>query len=108
MLRWDALGNSAVYCGDTSNCVIRKVSGGIITTVSGTNVSCGFYFTSSGDGGPATTAQLNLPWGIAVDSAGNLYIGVPGAFNVRQVLTSSGTIQTILAAGENYSYKCWT
>ena len=99
----DASGN--LYIADTSNCVVRKVSGGIITTVAGTNASCGLYFTSSGDGGPATSAQLNLPWSVAVDSAGNIYIGVPGAYNIREVLASSGTIQTVLAGGENYSYK---
>ena len=99
----DSSGN--LYIADTANCVIRKVSGGIITTVAGTNASCGFYFTSSGDGGPATSAQLNLPWGIAVDSAKNLYIGVPGANNVREVFASSGTIQTIVAGGEQYLYK---
>jgi uncharacterized protein (TIGR03437 family) len=94
-----------VYIADTSNCVIRKVSGGVITTVAGTNASCGFYFDSSGDGGPATSARLNLPWGVAVDAVGNLYIGVPGAFNVREVLASSGMIQTVVAAGESYLYN---
>ena len=99
----DASGN--LYIADTANCVVRKVSGGIITTVARTNASCGLYFGSSGDGGPATSAQLNLPWGVAVDSGGNIYIGVPGAYNVREVLAASGTIQTVLAAGENYLYQ---
>ena len=99
----DASGN--LYIADTANCVIRKVSGGVITTFAGTNASCGLYFGSSGDGGPATSAQLNLPWGVAVDSGGNIYIGVPGAHNVREVLAASGTIQTVVAAGENYLYK---
>lgn len=95
----DSLGN--LYIADTSNCVIRKVSGGIITTVAGTFAGCNI-FGSSGDGGPATSANINLPWGVAVDAVGNLYIGVPGAYNVREVLASSGMIQTVLGAGENY------
>src|SRR5579862_8815704 len=96
----DVSGN--LYIADTSNCVIRKVSAGLITTVAGTNVSCGFYFDSSGVGGSASSAHLNLPWGVAVDAIGDLYIGVPGANNVREVLASSGMIQTVLAANENY------
>jgi uncharacterized protein (TIGR03437 family) len=95
----DALGN--VYIADTSNCVIRKVSGGFITTVAGTYAGCSFI-GSSGDGGPATSANINLPWGVAVDAVGNIYIAVPGAYNVREVLASSGMIQTVLGAGENY------
>jgi uncharacterized protein (TIGR03437 family) len=42
---------------------------------------------------------------VAVDSGGNIYIGVPGAYNVREVLAASGTIQTVLAPGENYLDK---
>ena len=52
-----------------SNNRIRKVSNGVITTVAG-NGTQGF----SGDNGPATSAQLDDPVGVAVDSAGNLYI----------------------------------
>lgn len=62
---------------------LRKVSNGVITTVAG----------SSSDGGPAAAAQLNLPGPVAVDSAGNLYIGDSGNTIVREV--SNGTITTI-------------
>jgi hypothetical protein len=99
----DASGN--LYIADTANCVIREVANGIITTIAGTNASCGLYFTPSGDGGPATSAQLTLPWGVAVDSAGDLYISSPMAYAVREVLASDGTIHTIFGPAENYSYQ---
>jgi DNA-binding beta-propeller fold protein YncE len=55
-----AAGN--LYIADSSNNRIRKVSNGVITTVAG-NGTPGF----SGDNGPATSAQLNAPNGVAVD-----------------------------------------
>ena len=65
----DSDGN--LYIADPGNGRIRKVSNGVITTVAG-NGTQGF----SGDNGPATSAQLNIPIGVAVDSAGNLYIEI--------------------------------
>jgi sugar lactone lactonase YvrE len=63
----DNTGN--VYIADSSNNLVRKVSNGIITTVAG-NGTPGY----SGDNGLATSAQLSSPAGVAIDSAGNLYI----------------------------------
>ena len=88
----DTSGN--VYLSDSQNNRVRKIAAatGIITTVAGDG-SSGY----SGDGGPATTAQLSSPYGIAFDASGNLYI-VDG-FNsvVRVVSATSGKITT--AAG---------
>jgi hypothetical protein len=64
-----------------------------ITTVAG-NGTAGF----SGDGGPATGAQLNAPFGIAVDSAGNIYIAEWSNHRIRKV-SSSGTITTFAGTG---------
>jgi uncharacterized protein (TIGR03437 family) len=86
----DAAGN--LYIADQANNRVRKVSGGVITTVAG-NGTLGF----SGDNGPATTAQLNGPAGIAVDAAGNLYIADYGNSRVRKV--SGGVITTVAGNG---------
>lgn len=86
----DSAGN--LYIADTLNNRVRKVSNGVITTVAG-NGTAGF----TGDGGPATNAELNLPCGVAVDSAGNLYIGDSANRRVRKV--SNGVITTIAGNG---------
>jgi uncharacterized protein (TIGR03437 family) len=89
----DNAGN--IYFTDSDNHRIRKVApNGIITTVAGTGTS-GF----SGDGGPATSAQLSFPIGIAVDSAGNLYIADNANQRVRKVTASTGVISTIAGTG---------
>jgi uncharacterized protein (TIGR03437 family) len=62
-----------------------------LTKIAGTGTA-GF----SGDGGPATQAQLNTPKGMAFDSAGNLFIADSGNFRVRRVDAQTGTINTVL------------
>ena len=87
----DASGN--LYIADISNRV-RKVSpSGIITTVAG-NGTQGF----SGDGGPAISASLNEPYGLAVDASGNLYISDLANNRIRKI-TPGGTISTIAGIG---------
>lgn len=90
----DAAGN--LYIADAGNNVIRKVSAatGIITTVAGKGVA-GY----SGDNGPAASAELDNPNGIAVDAGGNLYIG--DSFNnvVRKVNAATGIIITVAGNG---------
>ena len=88
-------GSGNLYIGDYGNDRIRKVSpGGIITTVAG-NGTPGF----SGDAGPATSAQLNSPSGVIVDSAGNVYIADTANHRVREV-SPIGVISTV--AGNGY------
>ena len=90
----DAAGN--LYIADRSNHRIRRVDpSGTITTVAGTGES-GF----SGDGDPAVAAQLNIPEGVAVDGAGNLYIADSENHRIRRV-DPSGTITTIAGTGES-------
>jgi uncharacterized protein (TIGR03437 family) len=79
-----------LYVADRLNNRVRKIGlDGNITTVAGSGLP-GY----TGDGGPAMAAELALPSGVAVDSAGNLYIGDYANSVVRRV-TSSGLITTI-------------
>ena len=81
-----------IYIGDFSNNRIRKVtvSTGIITTVAGDGK--GGY---SGDGGPATSAELDFPGGVEVDPAGNIYIADYGNSRIRKVTALTGFISTV-------------
>jgi uncharacterized protein (TIGR03437 family) len=88
----DSAGN--LYIADSGNQRVRKVSKGVITTVAG-NGTLGY----TGDNGPATAAQLNTPYGVAVDSAGNLYIADSGNNVIRKVTVSSGVISTVAGNG---------
>src|SRR5271157_115975 len=82
----------SLYVADTGNNRIRGVSNGVITTVAG-NGTMGF----SGDNGLADSAQLNGPEGVAVDSAGNLYIADLANNRIRKV--SNGVITTVAGSG---------
>jgi trimeric autotransporter adhesin len=87
----DSAGN--LFIADTGNNQIRKVTpAGIISTVAGRRVIGGF----SGDGGTATNAQLKSPKGVAVDSAGNLYIA--DGMRICKV-TTAGIISTLAGPG---------
>ncbi|WP_461080471.1 NHL domain-containing protein [Spirosoma flavus] len=88
-------GSGNLYVADQSNFRIRKVNAaGVITTVAG-NGSYGY----SGDGGLATSAQLRIPTGVAVDGGGNLYIADPFSACIRKVNTG-GEITTVALVGE--------
>lgn len=90
----DIAGN--LYIADSNNNRIRKVASGtgIITTVAGTGIG-GF----GGDNGPATSAWINFPRGIAIDVAGNIYIADSSNNRIRKVSTSTGFITTIAGDG---------
>ncbi len=91
-LAYDASGN--LYFAQVGHCVVRKIdSSGIISTVAG-NGNCGF----SGDNGPAVSARLNFPRGVAFDNAGNLYISDTVNYRVRKV-TPAGVITTFAGNG---------
>ncbi len=87
----DSQGN--LYVADTANSVVRKLSaGGTVSTVAG-NGTQGY----SGDGGPATSAQLAFPTAVALDGAGNLFIADYLNACVRKVDTN-GMISTLATA----------
>jgi sugar lactone lactonase YvrE len=93
----DSIGN--LYIADGGNDRIRKVTpSGIISTVAG-NGTAGY----SGDGGMATSAQLNNPAGMAIDPVGNLYIADFLNSVIRKV-TPSGIISTVAGNG-TYGYS---
>src|SRR5271163_2643494 len=89
-LAFDGAGN--LFFADTFNHCVRRVeaASGQITTVAGTGES-GF----SGDGGAATRASLNEPYGIALDRVGNLFIVDRRNRCVRRVDARSGVISTV-------------
>ncbi len=89
----DSSGN--IYIADSGNHRVRKVSGGIINTIAGTGTA-----GNAGDKSAASSAQLNIPAGLAFDSSGNLYIADSAAHVVRQV-SSSGTITTFAGTGNS-------
>ena len=93
----DAAGN--LYIADTGDMRVRKVDAatGTITTVAGNSTTLGLG-GFSGDGGPATSAALNSPDGVALDSAGNIYIADNGNQRIRKV-DKSGNITTFAAIG---------
>jgi len=100
MLNWpngiapDALGN--LYIADTWNQCVRMVNTtGIIATIAGAALSGAGY---SGDGGPATAAQLYYPTGVTLDATGNLYISDNSNNRIRMVNTA-GIISTVVGTG---------
>jgi sugar lactone lactonase YvrE len=78
----------------SDNCVFMLDANGLLTRVAGKYTLAGY----SGDGGPATDAQLHDPTGVAVDRAGNLYIADSGNNRIRKV-SSAGIITTIAGNG---------
>jgi len=91
-LVFDVAGN--LYIADTNNNRIRKVgTDGNISTFAGNGNAADF-----GDGGPATSASLNHPEGLAIDNAGNIYVADTASHRVRKI-APDGTITTVAGNG---------
>ncbi len=92
----DASGN--LYYGEFSGYKVRKVDAttGLVHTVAGTGV-----VGSSGDGGPAISAQLSSIRGIWVDAAGNIFIADDGNDRIRKVDATTGIITTVAGGGSS-------
>lgn len=101
----DSAGN--IFIADSVDNKIRRVDAitKIITTVVGDGNPCANPSSACGDGGAATAAQLNLPEGIAVDAAGNLYVSDTADQRVRKV---SGGIITAFAGNGGFCHDATT
>jgi hypothetical protein len=92
-----------VYFADfVSYNVVRKitVSTGVISTVAGTGSTSGSY---NGDNMQATSATLNNPHDVVLDSYGNLYISDRYNYRIRKVTVSTGLITTVVGTGTSSS-----
>ena len=95
-------GSGNIFIADTDNCLIRKVSGGNISTVAGNpalQTPCGY----AGDGGLATSAQLDLPEAVFLDGSGNIFIADTYNNLIRVVNTGTASVTVagiVIAAGD--------
>jgi sugar lactone lactonase YvrE len=95
----DGAGN--LYIADTGNNVIRMITAatGVISTVAGGGSGCAGQTNTLGDGCPATSALLNLPQGVTLDSNGNLYIADTSNHRIRVVGAATGKIASVAGCG---------
>ena len=93
-------GSNNLYIADCLDFRVRKIAGGLITTIAGNGIqapactAAAAGIVCQGDGGPAVNAPLGYPAGLALDRAGNVYIADAGTGQVRRV-TPTGIVSTL-------------
>jgi hypothetical protein len=92
----DAQGNLYITMPSTNTVRVVTASTGIISTIAGVAAPGGY----SGDGGPATAANLNAPYDVNVDAQGNLFIADLYNACIRRVALAAGIITTCAGTGE--------
>ena len=94
-------GSGSLYIADSFNGLIRKVNAqtGIITVIAGGGAGAGS--DGIGDGGPATAARLNVPGGVTLDAAGNVFVADTNNSMVRRVDATTGVITAIAGTGRS-------
>jgi hypothetical protein len=92
-------GSGNLYIADTGDMRIRELSGGVITTVVGNGHICDSPVQPCGDNGPALQGQLDLPIGVVLDAANNIYIGDTRDQRIRLVTASTGIISAYAGRG---------
>ena len=96
----DAAGN--IYIADTTNNRIQEIAAasGTMSTIAGSATGTSGL---TGDGGPAASALLTAPAGVAADRAGNIYIADTGNNRIQEVAAGSGTMSTIAGSASGTS-----
>lgn len=91
----DKAGN-IYFTDENTNCVRKITPAGIISTIAGTGTTATGY---AGDGGPATAAEFDVPWGIALDKGDNIYICDTKNGRVRMINYKTDIIKTVVGSG---------
>jgi trimeric autotransporter adhesin len=98
-IAFDSKGN--MFFADYGSSRVRRVDAvtGGVTTVAGSGVKCAHGYNPCGDGAAATSAQLNLPEAIALDSAGNIFIADASDNKIRRVDAVTKVITSVVGNG---------
>jgi uncharacterized protein (TIGR03437 family) len=88
-------GSGNIYVGGLQSYYLLKISPAGAVSVAGGIGGCGYI----GDGGPATLAGMCQPSSLAVDTAGNIYVGDNTCYCVRRIAADTGIVQTVVGNG---------